>query len=71
MPDVTTKIANNVEQESKKMIDVQNKIVIASIDVAKQTVSTLNANSNEFAALNRNMIEMLPSFLTIPTTTRS
>ena len=54
-----------------RLIDAQNKIMIASIDTAKQTVNTLNTNSNEFAALNRNMIEMMPSFLAIPTTTRS
>ena len=68
MPDTATKIANNIEQESKKMIDVQNKIAITSIDAAKQTVNIMNSNSLEFAALNRNMSEILPSFLTIPTT---
>ena len=68
MPDTATKIVNNIEQESKKIIDVQNKIAITSIDAAKQTVNTMSANSLEFAALNKNMSEMLPSFLTIPPT---
>lgn len=61
MSDATLKIAQNIEDESKKIVDVQNKVVIASIDAAKHTLNTINANSNEFTALNRNIIDILPS----------
>ena len=53
MPDAAIKIASDTEQESKTVIDVQNKIAIASIDAAKQTLNTLNANASEFASLNK------------------
>ncbi|QLH07381.1 hypothetical protein [Nitrosopumilus ureiphilus] len=61
LSDATLKIAHDIEHQSKKIIDVQNKVAIASIDATKQTLSTMNTNSNEFAALNRNIIEIWPS----------
>ena len=61
MPDAVVKIVNDVTQESKTAIDVQNKITIASIDATKQSLNTLNANANEFVAINKNIIEMLPT----------
>jgi hypothetical protein len=61
MSDATLKIAHNIENESKKIVDVQNKVAIASIDAVKHTLNTINANSNEFTALNRNIIDIWPS----------
>ena len=61
MPDAVIKIASDTKQESKTAIDVQNKITIASIDATKQSLNTLNANANEFVAINKNIIEMLPT----------
>lgn len=61
MSDAAVKIADDITQESKVIIDVQNKIAIASIDATKQSLSTLNANANEFVAINKNIVEMLPT----------
>ena len=63
MPEAAIKIASDAKQESKTAIDVQNKIAIASMDAAKQTLNALNANAAEFASLNRNIIEMWPSII--------
>lgn len=63
LPQATIKIVNDIEKESKSSIDVQNKIAIASINAAKETMSTINANSSEFAALNKNIIEIFPSMI--------
>ena len=64
LPDSAVKIAHDIEQESKKSIDVQNKVAIASINATQQTLNTMNANSLEFAALNKNILGMLP-FMTL------
>ena len=61
MPESTIKIVHDITQESKTAIDVQNKIAIASIDATKQSLNTLNSNSAEFAAINKNLVELLPA----------
>ncbi len=61
LPDSSVKIVHDIEEESQKIIDVQTKVAIASIDATKQALSTINANSGEFAKLNKNIIEMWPS----------
>ena len=63
LPDVAKKIGNDIEQESKTAIDVQNKIAIASINAAKDSLHTMNANSNEFAVLNKDIIKEWPSVI--------
>ena len=65
LPDAAQKIGNDIEQESKTAIDVQNKISIASINATKDSLHTMNANSNEFAQLNKDIIKEWP--LVIPT----
>ncbi|MCV0431372.1 hypothetical protein [Nitrosopumilus sp.] len=63
LSEATIKIVNDIERELKSSIDVQNKIAIASINATKETLSTINANSNEFASLNRHIVEVLPSMI--------
>ena len=63
MSEATIKIVNDIEKESKSSVDVQNKVAIASINATKETLSTINANSNEFASLNKNIIDVLPSMI--------
>ncbi|MHA7734746.1 hypothetical protein [Nitrosopumilus sp. S6] len=60
MPDAAKKIGNDLEQESKTAIDVQNKIAIASINATKDSLHTMNVNSNEFATLNKDIIKEWP-----------
>ena len=62
IPDATLKIANDAENESKTAIDVQNKINIATIDAAKNSLSKLNATTNDMVSLNRNILQLWPSF---------
>lgn len=64
MAETTIKIVNDIEHESKTAIDVQNKITIASINSAKQSLNTLNAKASEFTSLNKNIIEGWPSMIT-------
>lgn len=63
LPKSTINIVNDIEKESKSSIDVQSKIVIASINAAKETLSTINSNSHEFASLNKHIIEVFPSMI--------
>ena len=63
LPSASQKIGNDIEQESKTVVDVQNKIAIASINATKESLHTLNANSNEFATLNKNIIQSWPSLI--------
>lgn len=63
LPVVSQKIGNEIEQESKTVIDVQNNIAIASINATKESLHTLNANSNEFATLNKNIVQSWPSLI--------
>ena len=63
LPDAAKKIGHDLEQESKTVIDVNNKIAIASINATRDSLHTLNANSNEFATLNKNIIKEWPSMI--------
>ena len=63
MPQSAVKIVDDITKESKTVIDVQNKIAIASIDASKQSLNTLNANASEFAAINKGIIELIPSMV--------
>ena len=63
LPAASQKIGNEIEQESKTIVDVQNKIAIASINATKESLHTLNANSNEFATLNKNIVQSWPALI--------
>ena len=63
VPESAIKIVNDITQESKTAIDVQHKIAITSIDAAKQSLSTINANASEFASINKDIVELLPSMV--------
>ena len=61
MPESAVKISRDITKESTKAIDVQNKIVIASIDATKESLGTLNANAGEFSSINNEIVDLLPS----------
>ena len=63
IPEAAIKMANEIEEQTKSVIDAQNKISIATIKSAKDSLHTLNSSTTEFNNLNKNIVQMLPSII--------
>lgn len=63
VPEAAIKIANELEEQTKTIIDAQSKISIASIKSAKDSLHTLNSSATEFNNLNKNIVQTLPSII--------
>jgi cell division septum initiation protein DivIVA len=57
VPAAFIKVINDGTEEIIKARSVQTKIALASIDVARQNVKSLNDNAKAFAELNQNMLQ--------------
>ncbi len=57
VPAAYIKLINDGTEEIIKARSVQNKIALASIDVARQNIKSFNDNAKAFADLNQNMLQ--------------
>ncbi len=57
VPPAFIKLINDGTEEIIKARAVQNKIALASIDVARQNIKSFNDNAKAFADLNQNMLQ--------------
>jgi cell division septum initiation protein DivIVA len=57
VPSAYIKIINDATEEIIKARSVQNKIALATIDVARQNVKSFNDSAKAFAELNQNMLQ--------------
>lgn len=63
LPIAISKLAKDSNDEINKIVSINNKISVASIDAAKQNVRTWNENYSSFAELNKNIIDSCVSTL--------
>lgn len=61
LPESSISIMHDSAEKINRSLNVQSKISIASIDVAKQNIKTWNENSNAFANINKSMVASLIS----------
>ena len=64
VPAAYIKLINDGTEEIIKARSVQNKIALASIDVARQNIKSFNDNAKAFTDLNQNMLQSWISALT-------
>ncbi|OLC33067.1 MAG: hypothetical protein AUH84_07570 [Thaumarchaeota archaeon 13_1_40CM_4_38_7] len=57
VPAAYIKLINDGTEEIIKARSVQNKIALASIDVARQNIKSFNDNAKAFTDLNQNMLQ--------------
>ncbi|TLX95758.1 MAG: hypothetical protein E6K91_02165 [Thaumarchaeota archaeon] len=57
VPSVYIKMINDATEEIIKARSVQNKIALATIDVARQNVKSFNDSAKAFSELNQNMLQ--------------
>jgi hypothetical protein len=57
VPSAYIKMINDATEEVIKARSVQNKIALATIDVARQNVKSFNDSAKAFAELNQNMLQ--------------
>ncbi len=57
VPSAYIKMINDATEEIIKARSVQNKIALATIDVARQNVKSFNDSAKAFAELNQNMLQ--------------
>jgi len=57
VPAAYIKLINDGTEEIIKARSVQNKIALASIDVARQNIKSFNDNAKSFTDLNQNMLQ--------------
>ena len=57
VPAAYIKLINDGTEEIIKVRSVQNKIALASIDVARQNIKSFNDNAKAFTDLNQNMLQ--------------
>ena len=57
VPSAYIKMINDATEEIIKARSVQNKIALATIDVARQNVKSFNDSAKAFSELNQNMLQ--------------
>ena len=57
VPAAYIKLINDGTEEIIKARSVQNKVALASIDVARQNIKSFNDNAKAFTDLNQNMLQ--------------
>ena len=57
LPEATESAVNKTNEQINKVQDVQNKIVLATIDATRQNVKTFNENAKAFADLNKSVMQ--------------
>ena len=68
VPAAVVKLVNDATEELIKAKEVQNKLVLASIDAVQQNVKTFNDNAKTFATLNESIVQ---SWISACTPTRN
>lgn len=57
VPEAAAKIVREYSDELVKASNIQNRIILASIDAAQQNLKTFNNNAKSFADLNKNIVQ--------------
>ena len=57
LPEATETAVRKTNEQISKVQDVQNKVVLATIDATRQNVKTFNENAKAFADLNKNVMQ--------------
>ena len=65
-PRLTTKLVDDVYQQLNKAHELQNQMLIASIDAIGQNVKSFNSNVKAFTELRNKMIESYLSLMKMP-----
>ena len=56
LPEATETAVRKTNEQISKVQDVQNKVVLATIDATRQNIKTFNENAKAFADLNKNVM---------------
>ena len=57
LPEATESAVNKTNEQISKVQDVQNKVVLATIDATRQNIKTFNENAKAFADLNKSVMQ--------------
>ena len=56
LPEATETAVRKTNEQISKVQDVQNKVVLATIDATRQNIKTFNENAKAFADLNKSVM---------------
>ena len=57
LPEATETAVRKTNEQISKVQDVQNKVVLATIDATRQNIKTFNENAKAFADLNKSVMQ--------------
>ena len=57
LPEATENAVRKTNEQIGKVQDVQNKMVLATIDATRQNIKTFNENAKAFADLNKSVMQ--------------
>ena len=64
VPEAATRLVRDSSEEVVKTSNIQNQMILATIDATQQNIKTFNDNAKSFAELNKNIIQSLISACT-------